>query len=431
MQRVYLLLRNNQQTGPYTFEELLQHQLKAFDLIWVEGKSYGWRYPTEVETLKPYVTLPDVPQKEIGTINELIKAPPAVSTPHKKVFVSLPENSHQQTQAKVSTIDPIEQKAEELRKRAQAFVPQQELIKTKYNRNLSDVEEDYTQWIYQKKTKKKLLVTKKQLAAVSLCALLVLSSLWAVNFSNNRSVVSNNVISPQNKTPEVVVTTDSENSENIPLPAKASSIAPEQKIKKEIKKTQAPEKTADQAQNITPEDITQEEEPTKQATDNIITETEKEVATEMPEKNKTFKEKIGELFKKRRPEEASVPGAENYNDERKATRRGEESETTTILTDVSNQVEIKTNKIADSWMMGVKNLKLTLYNRSDLTINAAKVEVIYYSDQNNLLDKTVITFTNVPAKKSQTIAVPDQRLADHIEYKILSATGIENAYAKQ
>ena len=55
MQKVYLLLRNNRQTGPHSLEELLQLQLQPFDLIWVEGKSYGWAYPTEVESLKPFV----------------------------------------------------------------------------------------------------------------------------------------------------------------------------------------------------------------------------------------------------------------------------------------------------------------------------------------------------------------------------------------
>ena len=54
MQKVYLLLRNNQQTGPHSFEELLELHLKPYDLIWVEGKSLGWRYPTEIETLKPF-----------------------------------------------------------------------------------------------------------------------------------------------------------------------------------------------------------------------------------------------------------------------------------------------------------------------------------------------------------------------------------------
>ena len=48
MDNVYLLLRKNQQTGPYTYEELLQQQLLPTDLIWVEGKSMAWLSPSEL-----------------------------------------------------------------------------------------------------------------------------------------------------------------------------------------------------------------------------------------------------------------------------------------------------------------------------------------------------------------------------------------------
>lgn len=53
--KVYRLLRNNQETGPFTAEELLQKGLKPYDLIWVDGKSAAWRYPSEVDVFKPYI----------------------------------------------------------------------------------------------------------------------------------------------------------------------------------------------------------------------------------------------------------------------------------------------------------------------------------------------------------------------------------------
>jgi len=54
MERVYLLLRNNQQTGPLTIDELLQQQLRPTDMIWIEGKSAVWTYLSELE-LTPFV----------------------------------------------------------------------------------------------------------------------------------------------------------------------------------------------------------------------------------------------------------------------------------------------------------------------------------------------------------------------------------------
>jgi hypothetical protein len=50
----YLLLRSNRQVGPFTFDELVTNGLKPYDLVWVEGKSAAWRYPSEVEELKSF-----------------------------------------------------------------------------------------------------------------------------------------------------------------------------------------------------------------------------------------------------------------------------------------------------------------------------------------------------------------------------------------
>lgn len=50
----YLLLRDNKQSGPYTFDELKDKGLKAYDLVWIEGKSAAWRYPCEVEELSAF-----------------------------------------------------------------------------------------------------------------------------------------------------------------------------------------------------------------------------------------------------------------------------------------------------------------------------------------------------------------------------------------
>ncbi len=53
----YLLLRNNKESGPYTLPELEAKGLKPYDLVWVEGKSAAWRYPSEVEELKRFAPI--------------------------------------------------------------------------------------------------------------------------------------------------------------------------------------------------------------------------------------------------------------------------------------------------------------------------------------------------------------------------------------
>ncbi|MBC7946703.1 MAG: hypothetical protein H7Y42_02405 [Chitinophagaceae bacterium] len=50
----YLLLRSNKESGPYSVDDLMTLGLKPYDLVWVQGKSAAWRYPSEVDELKPF-----------------------------------------------------------------------------------------------------------------------------------------------------------------------------------------------------------------------------------------------------------------------------------------------------------------------------------------------------------------------------------------
>ncbi|WP_336514334.1 hypothetical protein [Pollutibacter soli] len=52
----YLLLRSNVQTGPHTFENLVKLGLNSQDLIWIDGRSNSWRYPTEMDEFKKFIS---------------------------------------------------------------------------------------------------------------------------------------------------------------------------------------------------------------------------------------------------------------------------------------------------------------------------------------------------------------------------------------
>ena len=51
----YLLLRDGQESGPYSLEAVEMIELKSLDLVWVVGESVTWQYPDEVEELKPFI----------------------------------------------------------------------------------------------------------------------------------------------------------------------------------------------------------------------------------------------------------------------------------------------------------------------------------------------------------------------------------------
>ncbi|MGZ3908715.1 MAG: hypothetical protein ACXVBR_01470 [Flavisolibacter sp.] len=89
MQKVYYLLRSNQEMGPFPVDELLQRMLPN-DLVWIEGESFTWSYPGEVEELK------------------------SILDPGQVVLQEKQENKK---------VDDIESRAEELRHKLVSFKP--------------------------------------------------------------------------------------------------------------------------------------------------------------------------------------------------------------------------------------------------------------------------------------------------------------------
>jgi microcystin-dependent protein len=88
----YRLLRSNKETGPYSAEELIAKGFKPYDLVWVVGKSAGWRYVSELPefaSLAPIVEeqpydrfykKSSTPKNSSDSITQKIVSPPLTTT---------------------------------------------------------------------------------------------------------------------------------------------------------------------------------------------------------------------------------------------------------------------------------------------------------------------------------------------------------------
>jgi hypothetical protein len=173
MPKIYLLLRNNKQSGPHSLEELLHLSLKPHDLIWVEGQSAGWRNPTEIDALKPYVS----GQKTTETARPLSTQPATNANPPERnrttgaakrashIYVSLPAGVVPR-HAEETQPDPVtlEAKAEALHQRMKAYAEGRtvEETDTRYARSLDDMKQEYGAWLV-KQQKKKRGISKRAL----------------------------------------------------------------------------------------------------------------------------------------------------------------------------------------------------------------------------------------------------------------------------
>ena len=513
MQKVYLLLRSNKQTGPYSLEELLQLNLKPFDLVWMEGRSAAWQYPSEIPSLKPYVPETphaDAPFKPIATsvmeekfaqslssepLSQLQDPIPQRAETLKRVFVSVPKTyaspNEQKTFASQNSyaehkafMPPVEEPVYEKKIEVKQTIPSysqtssshnqktvdDEDVHTNYTRSLNEVEEDYANWVYKQKTKKKTSLNTKDLVL----AVLILAVIGGGYYVMSKPSVTNSVLPTGKVATETIQQPAGDNT--VETVAKEIS-STEQKVavhtndvsvittntsinmnsrtakQPKIIKTKNPvivsksqtnssvpssqtsmpvEKTNPNIHNKNNDVVTNEPEPKQQSKSNI------------PEPKK--KEKFGDLIKsifskKDRKDETKneqvvledpKPATNRQSTRRDAEENPSDNKSTSVESNTANlmeQVDITSNA-PDNWMMGVKNLKITLRNRSNVTIQTASVLVSYYNENDDLVEKKLIYFSNVAPKSRAIATAPDSKFADHVDFKLTTISAKEDRYAK-
>jgi len=455
MSKIYLLLRNNLQNGPLSIEELVAQELKPTDLIWVEGRSAGWSNPSEIESLKPFIaatthTSSSPTPYSFQPTTEASKT--EEPKPSKKIFVSLPDSIRlkQDTPASATPAD-LEKKAEALRKRAEAFAGQklaslnEPSLQTNYSRTVDEVEEDFTGWFYQRsQQKKKEAKKRKQILAGVVIALAAGGFLISQSFFPNKKdlVVANTVSNP------TVPAQQNELTQTKPLPTEAEVITIDEKPGTEATiqplTKPKPEKKAVPSPSLS---IT-ESSGNEQATSNPDNENAKAVytkpeatqesnesASSTPEKKKGLKGLFDKLKNKKKDEqpveeETVARTTTNERGERVGQKRGNSGsgEAVTIPEISLSQIELKSTQKTAEWMMGIVNQKVKLTNKSSHTIETAIVEVIYYGEENNVIEKKKLSFSNISPKRSQTLPVPDHRMAMKADYKVVSAEAKQDGF---
>lgn len=419
MNKVYLLLRSNQQKGPFSLDELLQFDLQPHDLVWIEGRSAGWYYPQEIDALRPHLSfLNKAPLQPIETPIEITA--PKTETPPKKIFVSMPSGNAMQ---KEPPPQPLVQPAVQEIKPAVAnqTSPQVDEVKTTYAKTLEEVETDYMNWAYQKKAKKISVVSRKGVLAAGLLVSAAFASWWLLQPSEKISVeetvvtqtaaapLANELLTENNLEAETATENAKPVSSKKQKPQKAAVAVKQTKLKTPVREREeiSTATTSNQTTEYEPAPVVKETVPATEKTETAT--------TEAPKEKKKLRDKIADLFRKKPNEEEAKP-VEEADGRRQSTRREAGSNLAQLVT-----VRFE---IPNDWMMGINGAKATLANRSSETVARAVVEVVYYNDDNDVLARKTITFTNIKSKQSQTASVPDHQTATRLEYNVISAVGM-------
>ena len=490
MQKIYLLLRNNRQTGPWSLDEMIASGLKPFDLIWVEGRSAGWRYPSEIDSLKPYLPqqlgIPEIKSPE-PVINQAASYPIAtpieatLKTTGKHIFVSMPAGVNQRI-VEQPVENPIQDVPQVIASNyagttsSQTALQSDPISETRYNRSLNELEQDYTNWVFKSKKKKSSIQLSQQsvvfgTVGVLVCAVLYFGISKMVSKNNSPGELAKSTEQKQKEYSSIPVSTKVEETVakpeikgSVTIPTTTNDVqqklvsAPvntELRIETGNHKTYSNhtgkksaqsaivKKPAPQVNQIQTSVAVKQPDIIKQEQTTAQIQRTSQASTKKKGLSAFFNGVFGKLKKKNNNTEQPVTEKETTqgspkissetmsNGERRATRRNDDAneqseskETETVnekdFAPQSTLIDLEGSERNNSWQLGIYDLKLTLLNRNNVPVRSAGVEVLYFDENNRLLEKKIVYFTNIAARSRSTVKVPDQKWADHTDYKLIA-----------
>ena len=418
----YLLLRSNKQTGPYTLQQLVNTGLKPYDLVWVEGKSAAWRYPSEVDGLKQYApSTEEQPfdrfykkteekpqekvvekiaekQEEVAIHTEEHKIPVS-----KKVFVSMPVNGTVKkpaavvtSTAPVATPKPVikEEKIEQKRIETEPIhvteetnesiliekkpVKEEATLNEKYSESLDDIKRRYTETYLSRKKRSGWTSTHTSIAqvlggAVFFCLLVVVVY---KNFSGDDSnqLSRTTVISPN---------------------------------KNDINKNN-PSQTATTAQPVVKKETNVSKEKKQQPVKNEINPPDESLATVTSIQQNTESVNASDYAL-----------AASTTEKKIEAPKTEEVKPKARPVNIHKLVNVRANNYKQMAFGGVKNLELTINNDSKFQLDKVVVELQYLKPSEQPIKTDKIVFNSVGAGDSKTLKIPDFMRGVKISYRVL------------
>jgi hypothetical protein len=307
--------------------------------------------------------------------------------------------------------------------------------------------------MYQKKATKKTPVNRKDLVI----AVLILAIIGGGYYVMSRPSVTT-VVLPDNQknqpiataVPETNPATANENTqqpESVSAPDEKSSRPKDSKMKNPASVSGKETRSVSVANPVSKPTSNEKTKPNIPSDEESIAKQEPEITQKQKtapapaEKKKKLGDVIKNIFTKKEKKEPAknnelVLEEPRPADNRQATHRQNDNNTAPQ----KNPAEVNTAALAtmidltsnapDNWMMGIKNLKITLRNRSEATLQSASVQVNYYNENNELLEKKMIYFSNVAPKAKATVAAPDHKFADHVDFKLVTVSAKEDRYAQ-
>lgn len=429
----YLLLRDNKESGPFSLGELQHFGLKPYDLIWVEGKSAAWRYPSEIEELRPFAPVveeqpfdrffkkgsdsekkPEAPSPIEEQYSRYIPSErnEEVPPPRRSVFVTLPGGRQETPKRTPPAQKPVTSPAPQTHR---SYVPREAVsthedpvtAEIKYSQPLDEIKQMYVKTLQERKdkrAKKGNLVSNMKKAAVVVG--LVAIGLFAGFLVRSK---------PSDPDLEKDVATGLSG-----FSASVGQAQPEQN---------GSEPLIDPAGREEPTGDPDRKYQTMQQYDAIP-------ADDEPAPMKIRKETMIIVPKKKEDyNRRDTPGASvnPLTGERESNRRTFDNPPTlprSATDNLKSLVSVSSNDYKRVAFGGIRNLHLTVDNRSPYTLDEVIVELQYLKPSEEPLRTENISFKSIGAKESATIRIPDTNRGIRVSYRIINIESRQNDLAR-
>jgi hypothetical protein len=397
----YLLLRDNKETGPYSLNELLDLGLKTYDLVWIQGKSAAWRYPSEVEELKAFA-----PVAEEQPFDRFFKKKTEYPVPvpsfekneqmafKKNVYVTMPIPKNEVTETGTTATS---QSGNSYQRVKTIIVTENPVAaEMKYSQPLDEIKEMYVKTLQQRKQKiaRKNLFFKTLKRASVFIYVLALGVL--IGFTLKSKTLKKNIaVQPTNAMQSSSPVQTSPSPTNPELPTQQQQITANTEQQEpiiEIRKSSKaiPEKTP----------IQKTKSNTKKENTSVAT-TKKENSVEQNPPGIDVNAVTGERNKKSR----------NSSDEETTTSSSRE--------DISKLVSVKSNDYKRGAFGGIRDLQLTVTNDSKYILDNVVVALQYLKPSEQPLKTENISFQSIAPKGTMTIAIPPSNRGIKVAFKIV------------
>jgi hypothetical protein len=452
----YLLLRDNKEKGPYSFDELVSLGLKPYDLIWIKGKSAAWRYPSEIPELVTFApVIEEQPydrffrkeensspvQQQISNPQPSTLNPKPVSQktesetdhtdlheaykPRPSVFVTMPKSN--------SPKPDISEKKERITPAIPVPVAAQPTItvsenpaaaQIKYSQPLDEIKEMYVKTLQERKQKLAFkTLTMQSLKKAGVILLFVTAGVFAgfmIKSNKDSGTLVQSSVATEPK--QEVISADKTLADVEEFNQHSGDEFP----------SGIPEESAKQKENISPVTLMPpaknilSAEDSKQLLSSHVVKGEKDIAANYEFQKTETDPQSGERIRKTRDSDNREP---NTNARTTGSAAANTDEPVSKKSGISSQVSVKANEYRIVAFGGIRDLHLTVTNDSKFPLDEVVVELQYLKPSEQPLRTDNIRFKSIAPNSSATLKIPDTNRGIKVSYRILrvSSDAAENA----